>query len=47
VRPSSCGEPLIVNTGVASANAIHDAVAARPLQLPMTPARIQEALKRG
>jgi CO/xanthine dehydrogenase Mo-binding subunit len=29
------------------ANAIHDAVGARLLQLPMTPARIQAALKRG
>jgi isoquinoline 1-oxidoreductase len=44
---SGCGEPPIVNMGAVIANAIHDAVGARLLQLPMTPARIQAALKRG
>jgi CO/xanthine dehydrogenase Mo-binding subunit len=44
---SGCGEPPIVNMGAVIANAIYDAVGARLRQLPMTPARIQEALKRG
>ncbi|MBM3748059.1 MAG: xanthine dehydrogenase family protein molybdopterin-binding subunit, partial [Acidobacteria bacterium] len=44
---SGCGEPPIVNMGAVIANAIHDAVGARLLQLPMTPARIQAALQRG
>ena len=42
-----CGEPPIVTMGAVVANAIHDAVGARLLQLPMTPARIQAALKRA
>ncbi len=42
---SGCGEPPIVNMGAVIANAIYDAVGARLLQLPMTPARIQAALK--
>jgi CO/xanthine dehydrogenase Mo-binding subunit len=29
------------------ANAIYDAIGARVLQLPMTPARILEAMKKG
>jgi CO/xanthine dehydrogenase Mo-binding subunit len=33
--------------GAVVANAIFDAVGARMFQLPMTPARILEALKRG
>ncbi len=44
---SGCGEPPIVNMGAVIANAIYDASGARLLQLPMTPARIKEALKRG
>jgi len=47
VAASGCGEPPIVNMGAVIANAIYDAVGARLLQLPMTPARIQAALKRG
>ena len=47
VAASGCGEPPIVTMGAVIANAIYDAVGARLLQLPMTPARIQEALKRG
>jgi isoquinoline 1-oxidoreductase len=47
VPASGCGEPPIVNMGAVIANAIYDAVGARLLQLPMTPARIREALKRG
>jgi isoquinoline 1-oxidoreductase len=42
-----CGEPPIVTMGAVLANAIYDAAGARLLQLPMTPARIQEALKQG
>ncbi|MCX6634100.1 MAG: molybdopterin-dependent oxidoreductase, partial [Acidobacteria bacterium] len=44
---SGCGEPPIVTMGAVIANAIYDAVGARLLELPMTPARILEALKRG
>ncbi|MCE5311077.1 MAG: molybdopterin-dependent oxidoreductase [Acidobacteriales bacterium] len=44
---SGCGEPPIVNMGAVIANAIYDSVGARMLQLPMTPVRIQEALRRG
>jgi isoquinoline 1-oxidoreductase len=47
VPASGCGEPPIVNMGAAVANAIYDAAGARLLQLPMTPVRIKEALKRG
>jgi len=47
VPASGCGEPPIVNMGAVIANAIYDAVGARLLQLPMTPARIQAALNRG
>ncbi len=41
-----CGEPPIVNMGAVIANAIYDAVGARLLQLPMTPARVKAALER-
>jgi len=41
------GEPPIVCMGAVLANAIHDAVGARVLELPMTPERILEALKQG
>ena len=44
VPASGCGEPPIVNMGAVLANAIYDAVGARVLQLPMTPARIKSAL---
>ncbi len=47
VPASGCGEPPIVNMGAVIANAIYDASGARLLQLPMTPARIKEALKLG
>jgi isoquinoline 1-oxidoreductase len=47
VPASGCGEPPIVNMGAVIANAIYDAVGARLRQLPMTPARIQGALKGG
>jgi isoquinoline 1-oxidoreductase len=42
---SGCGEPPIVIMGAVVANAIFDAVGARLVQLPMTPARIREALR--
>jgi isoquinoline 1-oxidoreductase len=47
VPASGCGEPPIITMGAVVANAIYDAVGARLLQLPMTPERIQEALRRG
>ena len=43
---SGCGEPPVVTMGAVIANAIHDAVGIRLLQLPMTPARIREALQK-
>jgi CO/xanthine dehydrogenase Mo-binding subunit len=43
----SCGEPPIITMGAVIANAIFDAVGARVFELPMTPARVLEALKRG
>ncbi len=46
VPASGCGEPPIVTMGAVIANAIYDAVGIRMLQLPMTPARILEALRR-
>lgn len=39
------GEPAIVVMGALIANAIHDAVGIRLLQLPMTPERVRRALK--
>ena len=44
---SACGQPPIVNMGAVIANAIYDAVGTRLLQLPMTPARVKEALQRA
>ena len=44
---SGCGEPSIAPMGAVVANAVYDAVGAGLLQLPMTPARILEALKRA
>jgi CO/xanthine dehydrogenase Mo-binding subunit len=41
------GEPPIVCMGAVIANAIHDAVGVRMYELPMTPARILEAIKKG
>jgi len=45
--PSSGGEPAIITMGAVVANAIYDALGARVLQLPMTPARVLEALAKG
>ncbi len=39
------GEPAIVVMGALMANAIHDAIGVRMLQMPMTPERIRQALK--
>jgi CO/xanthine dehydrogenase Mo-binding subunit len=39
------GEPAIVVMGALIANAIHDAIGVRLLQMPMTPERILKALK--
>ena len=41
------GEPPIITMGAAIANAIFDAAGVRLRQLPMTPARVLEALKKG
>jgi len=41
------GEPAIICMGGVVANAIFDATGARLFQLPMTPARIREAMQRG
>lgn len=46
VPASGCGEPPVVCMGAVVANAIYDAVGARLFQLPMTPARVKEALRR-
>jgi isoquinoline 1-oxidoreductase len=45
LAPQGGGEPAIVVMGAVIANAIHDAVGVRMLQLPMTPSRIKAALQ--
>jgi CO/xanthine dehydrogenase Mo-binding subunit len=40
------GEPAIITTGAVLANAVYSATGARLFQLPMTPERIVEALKK-
>lgn len=42
---SGCGEPPIVTIGAVLANAIFDATGARLFQLPMTPERLQQAMR--
>jgi CO/xanthine dehydrogenase Mo-binding subunit len=44
--PQGGGEPPIICMGAVIANAIYDAVGIRLFQLPMTPERIREALKK-
>jgi len=44
--PQGGGEPAIICMGGLIANAIHDACGARLYQLPMTPERVLEALKK-
>jgi nicotinate dehydrogenase subunit B len=45
--PQGGGEPAIVTMGAVVANAIFDATGARVFQLPMTPERVLEAIKKG
>ena len=45
IPPQGCGEPAITTMGAVIANAVHDAIGVRLYTLPMTPKRIQEALK--
>ncbi|MCU0407578.1 MAG: molybdopterin-dependent oxidoreductase [Bacteroidales bacterium] len=44
--PQGGGEPAIIAVGAAVANAIFDATGARLYRMPMTPARVLEALKK-
>jgi isoquinoline 1-oxidoreductase len=46
LAPQGCGEPPIVTTGAAIANAVFDATGARLYRLPMTPPRVKQALAR-
>lgn len=45
LAPQGGGEPAIITTGAVLANAVFDAVGARVVQLPMTPARVKSAMK--
>ena len=45
LAPQGCGEPAVTTMGGVVANAIHDAIGVRLFTLPMTPARIKEALQ--
>jgi isoquinoline 1-oxidoreductase len=45
--PQGGGEPAIVTMGAVVANAIYDAIGVRLFQLPMTPERVTEAIKKG
>ena len=45
--PQGCGEPAITTMGAVVANAVHDAIAARLFELPMTPERIIRAADAG
>jgi len=44
LTPQGGGEPAIVPVGAVIANAIFDAVGARLFQMPMTPAKVKEAI---
>ncbi|MBE0712605.1 MAG: hypothetical protein IH583_09490, partial [Candidatus Aminicenantes bacterium] len=44
MAPQGCGEPAVTVMGAVVANAIYDAIGVRMHTLPMTPARIKEAL---
>lgn len=44
ISPQGGGEPAIICMGAVIANAIHDAVGARLLQLAMTPQRVRDAM---
>ncbi len=45
--PQGGGEPAIIGMGAVLANAVFDATGARLFQLPMTPERIKEAIKKS
>jgi nicotinate dehydrogenase subunit B len=45
--PQGCGEPAITPMGAVIANAVYDAIGVRLYELPMTPARIKEAMKKN
>jgi nicotinate dehydrogenase subunit B len=45
--PQGGGEPAIITMGAVIANAIFDATGARVFQLPMSPERVLEAIKKG
>ncbi|NTV82020.1 MAG: xanthine dehydrogenase family protein molybdopterin-binding subunit, partial [Candidatus Aminicenantes bacterium] len=47
LAPQGVGEPAITVMGAVVANAVYDAIGVRMFTLPMTPARIREALKQG
>jgi len=44
LSPQGGGEPALVPVGAVLANAIFDATGARLYEMPMTPARVKEAL---
>jgi CO/xanthine dehydrogenase Mo-binding subunit len=43
--PQGCGEPAITPMGAVIANAVYDAIGVRLYELPMTPARVKNAIK--
>jgi CO/xanthine dehydrogenase Mo-binding subunit len=43
--PQGCGEPAITPMGAVIANAVYDAIGVRLYELPITPARVKNALK--
>jgi len=45
--PKGGGEPAIITVGAAISNAIFDATGARMYRMPMTPARVLEAIKKA
>jgi nicotinate dehydrogenase subunit B len=47
LSPQGGGEPAIICMGGVVATAIHDATGAKLFQLPMTPARVKEALQKA
>jgi len=47
LAPQGGGEPAIVPMGGVIANAVFDATGSRVLRLPMTPARVLEAMRRA
>ena len=44
LAPQGGGEPALVPVGAVVANAVFDATGARLFEMPMTPARVKEAL---